>query len=167
MLIKLLPYQVSSHWDLIKDVVEVADPQNRLYSPKRLNNLLKSLLLDGATAWIIAVVNGEVNAKGLIITSFTTDQITDTRSLSIDILGAFNNRIINNKDYVNLYSTLVKYARSKRCKRIVAYTNVPRIIKFATELSIADSNFQFLSFDITRDLTKEDLNKALNLRSDK
>lgn len=155
MLTKLLPEQIAAFWDIIKYAIEESLPPIAGEHPDRLNRILTSLLCSGTECWV-SYNRQESNPKfeGVALTKILYDDATDTKSLLIYCIYGYDP--IHKNSWLEALRAITKYAKSKKCSQIVAYTEYPYIIKLA-KLHGGDTRFTFLSFNVDESVQK--LNK--------
>ena len=148
ILSQLLPDQVSNSWDVVKHAIEASTPPTTTWTPNMLNKILTSLLCGKAQCWFGYVVKGEERKlKVVLVTNILYDDISDTRNLLI--YSAYSYEDTDRSDLLSGFKTLVKYAASKNCKNIVAYSNVPSIINLAKRLG-GETSQTFISLPLTK-----------------
>lgn len=146
MLTKLLPEQVSRFWDTIRYAVEQSLPPIAGEHPDKMSRVLAAALADKAHVWA-SYQRGEdaLKFEGLAITRILYDDVSDTKNLLIYCMYGYGK--VDSKSWKEGFKTLAKYAKGKNCLQIIAYTNLPGVIKLATRLG-ADTKYTFLSFDV-------------------
>jgi len=148
MLIKLLPDQIAKFWDVIKYAIEESIPPIATWTPNMTNKILSSLLCGGAHCWISYIIEGEQRKlEAVVVTKILYDDISDTRNLLIYCLSSYETNM--GSSWLNGLKTLVKFATSKGCKNIVAYTDVPSIIKIVKKLG-GETNQTFISLPLLK-----------------
>ena len=80
-----------------------------------------------------------------MLTSFEVDRFIKKRSLLVYYVFAY--RDAGKDAWVEGLRTLSKYAKSRKCTRVVAYSNVPEIVSICKKLG-GDTSVTFISFDI-------------------
>lgn len=154
MLVRLLPEQVSKHWDIIKFGIENSLPPIAGEHPDKMNRVLSSLLSGKASCWMSYVKDAEaqkITFEGFVITKLLYDEVSDTNNLLIYCLYSFTN--IENSTWINGLSKLAKYAESKGCTFIIAYTDVEHLINIANNLG-ADTRYTFISINVNESVQK-------------
>lgn len=126
MLVKLLPDQVSDHWDEISLAIREALPPFVANSDRAMVNVLKSILGGSMQCWILysSDETGE-SIYAVATTKIEVDEISDTRCLLI--YSFYANRPLTSHLVISGLETLKKFASSKRCYKIIAYTDIPRV----------------------------------------
>jgi len=129
MLVQLLPDQVAKYWEQIKYAVHMSFPPTVEKEEVDMNKVLENLLGGNLVAW--ASVDRETKKiVAIVTTTFLEDVCSGTRNLLIYSLFGIADRI-GKKNWTDGYETLMKYAKSKGCKKIVAFTRVDVIKKLA------------------------------------
>ena len=146
MLTRLLPDQVSNLWSIIKYAVEESLPPIAGESPNKMNNILTALLCSKAQCWMSYTKSGEGNKfEGLVITEITHDDISDTKSLLIYCLYGFEE--ISKSSWTGGMKALVKFAASRGCSNITAYSEVPSIISLVERLG-GEAKYRFIKIPL-------------------
>jgi hypothetical protein len=146
---KLLPNQVQDYWDVIKYAIEQSLPPIVGGHPDRMNRILAAALADKVDIWLSYVRDLEGNAKfeGVALTKLLYDEVSDTKNLLIYCIYGYE--VVDKGSWIEGLSGLVKYAKSKDCSFITAYTEFPNIISLAKRLG-ADTRYTFLSFNVNQ-----------------
>lgn len=146
MLVKLLPEQAAHHWNDIKHAIEESLPPTVGMQSDRMQNILKSILTEDVVVWISAEVRDDSNViTGIVLTSFTFDNISGTKALLIYCVYGYQEGLA--ASWSEGLDTLKKFAKVNKCHRILGYTDVTSIIKFATRVG-ADTRYTLVSFDV-------------------
>lgn len=151
MLIKLLPEQISQHWDVIKDAIEYSLNPVVGESPHKMNNILMSLL-DGSMQCWVAVEGDDYNKiTGNIVTKINFDDASQTKGLLIYSLYAEGS---SEQEWLKGYETLRKFAAANGCTRIVGFTDVPSLIKFTNRIG-GEARYTLVSLPVYVGAEKE------------
>lgn len=146
MLTKLLPDQISAFWDVIKYAIEESLPPTVSENPDKMNRILMSLLSDKAQCWVSYTINKEQRKlEGIIITRVSYDDVSDTKNLLIYCLYGYGN--VGRANILSGFKTLVKYASSRDCCRIVGYTDLPYVVELAKRFG-GDTGYTFVSIPL-------------------
>ena len=146
MLTRLLPDQISRFWSVIKYAIQESLPPIAGESPDKMNKILASLLAGRAECWASYVREEEVRRfEGIMITKILRDDISDTKNLLIYCLYGYDS--VDNSNWFSGLKALVKYASSKNCHRIIAYTDIPYMIELANKLG-GESRYTFITFPL-------------------
>ena len=152
MLTKLLPDQISNFWDIIKYSVEESLPPIVGDHPDRLNRILSSLLCGKSECW--ASYNRQDSGtkfEGIVLTKMLYDDASDTRNLLIYCLYGYED--VNKESWLDGIKALAKYAKSKKCNQIIAYTEYDYIINIVKSLG-GEAKFTFITFDTNETVRK-------------
>lgn len=146
MLTKLLPDQISKFWDIIRYAIEQSLPPTAGEGPGKMKKILTSLLSGKSQCWASYIVDGDNRTfEGIVVTRIFYDDVSDTRSLLIYCLYGYEGA--SQSSWTNGLKTLVKYSKSKNCERIIAYTDLPNIVKLVERLG-GDTSYTFLSIPL-------------------
>ena len=145
MLVRLLPDQVASNWDLIKHAVTESLPPTIIYSPEKLNNLFESLLIGRMVCWASVVGDGD-EMEGLLITTVQEDKISETRSLLIFCIYSFTNASTDMTWQKGLVK-IMRFAITQRCDQIIGYTTNDSIVKFVERVG-GDASQRFITIPL-------------------
>jgi len=147
MLVRLIPEQISELWDMIKYALENSPPlTTEVNYDSWINNILTQAMNGSIEVWAsYRKEDGNAKFEGVVLTSFEIDKFIKKRSLLIYYVFAFRDTI--KETWVEGLKVLAKYAKSRKCTRVVAYSNVPEMIETAKKLG-GDTSVTFISFDI-------------------
>lgn len=134
MFIRVQSNQVPLVWDSIKYAATNADRVNPKDLPAYLLNILYELLCDRAQCF---VRYGEDKIlTGLVITKIMTDEMTKDKSLSIYSLYSFQSQ--DDGSWINDLKVVEKFAKNVGCKRILAYSNNPRVFELSQAIGFEE-----------------------------
>jgi hypothetical protein len=144
MITKLLPGDISEYWDIISYGLDRSLPPVA-NGTERMNNILASLLAGSMDCWI-----GSEGDKivGMMITAVSEDVCSGTRDLIIYALYGYNR--LPGELWVKGYSLLSRYAKSKNCGRITAYTNVSSLIEISKRFG-ASTEYTYITVPLDSD----------------
>lgn len=149
MLTKLIPEQIASYWDIIKEAVEKSLPPKVVEDQDNMNRILESLLLGNAQCWVSHRYNGNSKVLEVILTTqIIYDSMTNTKSLLIYSIYGYGKS--PNSSWIDGLKTLVKYAYANNCVQIIAYSNVEKIKKLVSRLG-GDASYSFLTLPIRKE----------------
>jgi len=147
MITKLLPDQISKFWDIIKYAVEQSLPPIVGEHPDKMNRILGSALSGKVEVWA-SYTKGEVNKfEGIVLTELLRDDVSNTSNLLIYCLYGYSG--VENNSWMDGLVKLAEYAKSRKCSRIIAYSDVPYIIELVNKLG-GETRYTFLSFDLEK-----------------
>jgi hypothetical protein len=134
MLIMLTPNQVPQLWEQIKFALDKSNELGQDKS-KYFNKTLQGLLSGDAQCFIRLSDQRELEL--LIVTSISIDQLTGNKSLSIEALYSF--KVTTDSQWDSILFELKKLAKNLECKKILAYTNNPRVFEITTTFGFKES----------------------------
>ena len=131
MIILLHPDKIIQFTPLIKEALRHLVPKD---SQEEVGDMLLVDLVSGKIqAWLqFEEDNGERKVLGIVLTTQIQDPCLPIKDLLI--CGAYSQFHTSNGIWKESAETLKRYARSRGCKRITAYTNVPRLIDLFKEI---------------------------------
>lgn len=143
---KLTPDQISRFWDIIGYAIEQSVPPTAHEHPDRMNRLLAAALCGKIEVWAGYTKEDNKAKLGCIcVTQFLYDEPVDTKNLLIYALYGYD--MVGPLGWKQMLYVMVKYARAKGCKKIIAYSKVDAVINLSKKLG-ADTDYTFISFDI-------------------
>lgn len=146
MLTKLLPEQISTFWPILKYAVEESLPPIVGEHPDKMNRVLSSMLIGDLEVW--ASYKKESNKfEAIIVTQFLYDEPSHTKNLLIYCLYSYDK--IGLDSWIEGKLALVKYAKSKGCSAIIAYSANPFIVEVSKKQG-ADTSYTFISIDVNK-----------------
>jgi len=148
MLTRLLPEQISKFWDIIKYAIECSLPPTAGEHPDKMNRILSAALSGKIEVWASYTKGEEGNKfEGIMVTRILYDDASNTKNLLIYCLYGYGR--IDRSSWSHGLKIIAKYAKSKNCARIIAYTNSPYIVELVRRLG-GEANYTFISFDIDK-----------------
>jgi len=144
MLLRLLSEQVSHQWDVLKPAIEAALPPIAGDSSDRMNEVLLSILNGERQCWLSCYQDGKRAVNGVVVTNIVNGD-GGVKDLLIYAAHAFEP--LDDSVWTEGFEGLRKFAKSKGCSRIIAYSNVERIIEMALMVG-GDASFRFLTMPI-------------------
>lgn len=143
MLLMLLPEQVPQYWEDIKEGISRAAPMT---APDRHGRILVDLQTGRAQCWIsYQKKEGEAVVDGAVITILTYDESFGARVLLIYAVWTLGKP--HTSTWIEGVEALKKFARSKKCERIIAYSS-DETIKSIPILTGGEAKYTFLSWDV-------------------
>ena len=129
MLLMLLPEQLDRFWSQIRFAIESSFTPDVLDGQNILNNVLESLLLGKMQAWFLTEDQDSINA--ILLTSITSDSAVAGNVLTLYLLYAFEP---TKQDWwEDGWKTMERFAASRKCTRVDAFSTNPAVIKKAEE----------------------------------
>jgi len=147
MLTRLLPDQISKFWPIIKYAVEESLPPTVGEHPNKMNKILSSALSGTLGVWALYERGEQVKFQAILVTKIIFDDTSGTKSLLLYCLYGYEE--ITKGSWNNAFESLVKYAKSRNCIRMVAYSEIPHIINMANSFG-AETDYTFISFDLNK-----------------
>ena len=145
---KLLPEQISKFWDIIKYAIEQSAPPIIGEVSNRLNNILVAALDGSIEVWASYEREGEgIKFDGIILTEILFDRPSKTKNLLIYCLYGYGQ--VSDDSWKRGILALLKYAKSKKCNQVIAYTDVPYMIDMTRYLG-GEAKYTFCTFDTSR-----------------
>jgi len=153
MLTKLIPEQISKFWDIIKYGVEESLPPIVGDHPDKMNRILASLLCNKTDCWISyrREEGKETIVEGIALTKIIFDDASNTRNLLLYCIYGYEE--IDKNSWNDAFITLVKYAKGHKCNDIVAYSNIPEMIKRAIAVG-GEAKYTFISWNVNEIIKK-------------
>lgn len=134
MIHKILASQIPQFWDTIKfasiNADRIPERDRQLY----LNHLLVHLLCDKAQCFVRSDNNRELQA--LAITRIVKDEVTGENSLYITSLFSF--KVVPDTEWLADLRTVENFARSRKCKKITAVSNNPRVFEIISSIGFVE-----------------------------
>jgi len=140
MLVRVLPNQVCDHWDVVSYGIQQSLPPITIESPRRMNNILESLLLGRMDLWI-GLEDDKV--RGLVVTAFSYDKNSDVQDLLIYSIYGFED--LSTEIIMEGMETLKKFAVSNGCKRVTAYSKVEAVINMMKRFGSEEYSYLSIS----------------------
>ncbi len=143
-LLRLSPEQLMLHWPYVKECITLALPPYVTSDADNIIRIQEQLLIGSLECW--ACVSDETGEfYGIITTQVVADEATMTKNLflfSVTLTEEHEHSI-----WQEGYVYLSKYAASKGCNSIIAYTNQKSVIMLANSLG-GDTAWRLLKFPI-------------------
>lgn len=142
MLIRLYPDQICERWEVIGFAIENALPPDVTNDPESMNNILLALMEEKLRCW---VYYDREKIRAIVTTQIIEDVASKQKRLLLYTAYAFDK--LESSDWISGLEALRKYARSKDCLSIVAYTKLEYMAKLARDIGGKAEHF-FVSFPI-------------------
>lgn len=148
MLTKLTPEQVSRYWDIIRYAVDQSVPPIAGEHPGKMNNILTACLTGRMDVWCSYTLGDDIRKfEAVLLTELLHDVPSGTKNLLIYCLYGYSS--ISDDSWKDGIVALLKYAKSKGCNQIVAYTDNQRVVEVVSDLG-GEAKFTFLSFNVNK-----------------
>lgn len=142
MILLLTPDQCSAYWTDLKQAITMAMPSIGDNSEEGLNEVLAALLQGTSQAWALLDATQVV---AIAITAIQQESVSKARNLLIYALAGYAN--IKQATWLEGFNRLKQYAAEMHCRKIIAYTSVPRVIEIAVGLG-GNANTHLLEWEI-------------------
>ena len=137
-MLRLLPEQISRHWELIHEVLENVNMSGTLFDQDIITKIAEKLVSGQVQCWVI---NDDKKLAAFVFTSIISDSITGIKNLLL--IGVYT---FHTASDINIWKkgliSLQKFARGNSCRNVVFYTNVPELIQIANRFG-ANTEFVF------------------------
>jgi len=143
MLLLLMPEQIGTYWEELKEGIESTLPPGM---PGRSQRILTGLLDGSVQAWVsYRHEDSKTIVDGAVLTRIVEDYIDGTRDLLIYCLWAVGET--HESTWTEGLRALLDYAKGRKCNRTIAYSDVPMIIGL-TKLMSGEARYVFLTWPI-------------------
>lgn len=133
MIVKVRRSDIETAWPILQLAAEEALPPYAEAHDASRNNIHEMLLSGQLEAWLIyGVDDDQPTLYASIITSINTDNISGTRVL--EMYAMYGYQRIPMEQWQEMADMFYKYARAKKCQRVIAFTNSNSISQVLTEL---------------------------------
>ena len=142
-ILKLSSEQLMQHWPYVKECIILALPPYVTCNADNIIRIQEQLLIGSLECWACIQDTGEF--LGIATTQVVVDDATMTKNLfffSVTLTEEHENDI-----WQEGYVYFSRYAASKGCSHIIAYTNQQSVIMLAKMLG-ADTEWHLLKFPI-------------------
>lgn len=140
VLLRLEGEQINRYWELIKQgILEAVKPEEDY--EQVLTNVLRSLLSGQMQCWIVTY-EGEPKA---IFTTAIQVEVGGIRSLLIYSMNGYS--AISLDVWKGGLKYLRKFAKLQKCEKIVAYSNVERVLQVARMVG-GETEYTFISIPV-------------------
>jgi len=146
MLVQLLPDQISKFWGILKYSLYEAPPLTaNLSYDDWANRILRQALSGQIEVWASYTKDDELVFEGIMLTTFLYDPLIDVRDLLIYYIYGYGD--ISQESKRAALRTIAKYAKSRDCRRITAYTNEPAVVSLVKRMG-GDASITFITFNV-------------------
>ncbi len=146
MITKFLPEQISKFWPIIKYAVEESLPPITGEHPDKMNRMLSAMLSGKVEVWA-SYTKDDNKFEAILVTQFLYDDASNTKNLLLYCLYGYTN--ISLSSYRDALVFISKYAKSKGCHSLVAYSSNKDLVKFVSVLG-ANIDYTFISFELNK-----------------
>ncbi|KKN51492.1 hypothetical protein LCGC14_0622330 [marine sediment metagenome] len=146
MLIRLTDKQVSTYWEDVKAHVRYSLPIHMEFNDKAMSNILDGLIKGDTQCWVgLDKDKDPPDPVCMILTAFSTEYATKTKNLVIFSFSAYSHLV--DEVYAEGIQVLKQFAAKNKCHRLIAYTQIPRILDVAKKLD-GDISTTLLSWEV-------------------
>ena len=145
MLIQITPKQITDHWNEISMAIAISLPPTVFDNIEVMDNILASLLKGKVHCWLCIEDNKIV---GVVTTMFMQDPITLSNNLVVYTIYSPPNKVLKKESWFDSIDTLKKFAKHNNCFQIIAYSNVPYVIKIATNGLKGKAEYTVLTWEV-------------------
>ena len=144
-LLRLSPEQVMQHWEYVKECLILALPPYVALDTSSVLRIQEQLLIGSLECWA-CVSDKNDEFYGILTTQITADEVTLTKNLLIFTVTLTEEH--ENDIWKDGYEYLKKYAISKECREIIAYTNQHSVVLLAKQLG-GNTEWHLLKFSVS------------------
>lgn len=139
---RLTGSQASQNWDTIRNSLYQTLPPGIPATEDVMTNILESVLKEEVQVWVMHESDFEEKKStihAIALTTIVEEKLSNVKSLLIySLFGGLDRD--HQRDWVLGYQALAKFAKSRGCKTISGYTDVPAMIKLAQRFEANTSN---------------------------
>lgn len=143
MVKKLTNEQIRNHWDELKQGIMAAFQTVPRDTGLWGMQMLEQLLSDKASLWV--GLDDKATIVATVMTSFVSDPFSLEKHLVIYSLYGYNK--IPEDIWKDGVEVLSQYAKDKSCTKVVAYSNVPRVIEFCEKYQ-ANVDVRYIQWEV-------------------
>ncbi len=130
MLVRLLPDDISSKWKVIREALLRSLPSYVDNDDNAFNKLLFALLDETLHCWLIVEYEDkQPMIHAVATTTIAMDSASGTKNLLIYSIAAF--RTLSPELLKDAMESIQNFARSLKCSKIIAFTDVKKIVDMA------------------------------------
>jgi hypothetical protein len=141
-LLKLLPEQIMERWLEIRASIQAALPPHAEWNDASILRIQEQLLIGEMDCWY-ALRDGRTQA--IVVTRVGEDPCSSVKHLLIFTLTAVEDHY--SETWREGFSTLRKYALSRDCRKIIAYTKYEKFIDLARRFD-ADCEWRMILVEL-------------------
>lgn len=145
ILTRLLPDQIMRFWDGIKECIACALPPLVDESIDIMLQIQAELLLGNLECWIVTERAQSGIIYGVVTTRIVYDEISKQKNLLIYTAATVDDH--PQEVWQESLDIMRRYAKSKQCFRIIAYSNNFKMLSIAQHIG-ADVSWRVIYFDI-------------------
>lgn len=131
MLLRLDSSRVSELWDQLAPAVAKGAMPGCVVGPDRLNLILSALMKDQMWCWLL--MSKDKDGMGAVITTTVAyDMFADVRNMLI--YSCYEHLGASPVEWIKALKTIMKFAKSKGCERIIGFSDNENVIDFIYKL---------------------------------
>lgn len=135
-MVQLLAEQVCEHWDVLFSYIKQALPEHQREHVKE-SVLLESLTSGKMQCWVILDDDGQIKVIGT--TSVVEDKFLGIRNLHVYSVTGVES--VSNMEWAQAIDGIMKFAKSRGCSNIVAFTKNKRVLQIARQAGFKHTHF--------------------------
>lgn len=146
MITRLLPEQVSNKWDILREGIKGSiPPQVETNGEDIPNNILHALLEEKMYCWVLSEGN---TVFAIVTTAFTYDEYSGVKNLLI--YNVYGYRNVPQSLWKEAFQAVSKFAESKNCNTITAFTENKRVVQLVNQLG-GDTETTFVKLNLNKE----------------
>jgi hypothetical protein len=143
---KLIPPQIMTYWPQIKECINNSLPPHVKDSDESMLRIQESLLVGNLECWLIHESGDVSKVLALATTCFVTDEVSMTKNLLVYTMATLNP---HSRDLWSIAHEMIgRYAVSRVCSNVIAYSNLPEVINIAERLG-GDTSWRIIYFPLS------------------
>lgn len=149
-MLKLLPEQVSRHWDIIRFALEETAGPGQEVDENLAIIYAEKMIAGQVQCWVVYEKDKfPEGVLAMVFTSIIKDAITEKKNVHIIGIYIFDRRAATDKSiWKRSLITLVKFGKGNSCSGVTFFTNVPELLRMAKEIGMT-LDFTYGIFSIT------------------
>ena len=128
MLIQLMSSEIPKYWPAIEASIKKTITKEVIDTQEKSNGILRALLLSRLSCWLF---RDEDKIEAILLTTIMVDEFLQKRNLLLYSVFTKNN---DAHKWILTMETLTKYAKDRKCEKIIFYTKREKIISLAKHL---------------------------------
>jgi len=147
-LLKVFPDQLANNWESFRSAIEKALPPTADYKVEgRATSILQSLLAGRLELLQLYDQNDDGTAKEIGIAVVGELDNIDYTSKDLLIYAIYAYDRLSRSEVLGGFELLVKYAKGLNCDAVVAYTNIPNLVKYVKRMG-GQGDYTFIRLEI-------------------
>lgn len=140
---RLAPEQIHKDWDAISQAIEASLPEfSSRGDSMRIHQVYKALMNESAECWLLS--QGDAPYVLGVVYAYVDDFTKDKNLL---IYALYGYKPIAYSVWTMVFKTIKEKAKSYGCNRLIAYSNLDRVIKIAEVLGW-NTDFRFMFMEV-------------------